>query len=92
MKKSDCPFKLPLHIPEHVTGTGHVYLDDADGKRFALVSQGAAAFIVRACNSHEAMLEALKTMCLPHQKGWKVTDWELRLAQARAAIAQAEQE
>jgi len=36
------------------------------------------------------LLEALKEQIEPRSKGWKVTDWDIRDANARAAIAKAE--
>jgi hypothetical protein len=36
------------------------------------------------------LLEALKEQIEPRAKGWKVTDWKIRDANARAAIAKAE--
>jgi len=36
------------------------------------------------------LLKALKEQIEPRAKGWKVTDWDIRDANARAAIAKAE--
>jgi len=52
-------------------------------------AEANAAFIVRAVNAHDELVAALEGMMLPHEKGWKVTDWTLRMADARAALAKA---
>jgi hypothetical protein len=100
MKKSDCPFKLPLHIPEHVTGTSHVYLDDADGKPIALVlllnyrSQGAAAYIVQAVNYHESLVAMLDAVCIQYEnvraaENYPTSD-SVSIRVARALLAELE--
>ena len=38
------------------------------------------------------LLAALEALYEPRAKGWKVTDWDLRMEQARAAIAKARKE
>lgn len=43
--------------------------------------------ILRAVNSHAALVEALRGMLDPREKRWKVTDWDIRCAAARAALA-----
>jgi hypothetical protein len=35
------------------------------------------------------LLAALRDMIEPHERGWKVTDWDIRCDAARAAIARA---
>lgn len=76
--------------------TGNVLADMQDGTRVNRESriskremEANAAFIVRACNSHEKLVEALKGMLVPHEKGWNVTDWEIRCEAARAALREA---
>ena len=57
-------------------------LTDIDRERAILIA--SAPDLLRQRN---ALLLALRGMMVPHEKGWKVTDWTLRLADARAAIA-----
>jgi hypothetical protein len=52
-----------------------------------LAEVAANAQLIAACTE---LLSALKEQIEPRAKGWKVTDWDIRDANARAAIASAE--
>ena len=48
-----------------------------------------ADLVWRAVNCHDELVAALEELYQPRAKGWKVTDWDLRMDQARAALAHA---
>lgn len=79
---------MSTHTPGPWTTRKDGTIESKDGETVAsFVDQpGDAAFIVRACNSHEAMLEALKAACqdirlaaeIHKAKGLEAASHELR--------------
>ena len=69
--------------------------DDSDGPTNLEVVEGSAVLAEdlsgeeRLNRAAPDMLAALEAQILPRAKGWKVTDWDIRDEQARAAIAKA---
>jgi len=85
--------------PDFYNGGDHyIWPVGANGVQIATVHDNSqvdanAAFIVRACNAHEELVEALREL-IDQLEGIGIPDWHgaegLDLSQARAAIKKAE--
>jgi hypothetical protein len=82
------PTPGPWFARKMFSGSWDISAEDGDGKTIARTEKESDARLIAAVPE---LLEALKEQIEPRAKGWKVTDWDIRDENARAAIAKAKE-
>ena len=91
----NCCFRIVSPQPPYrflVATTGGISAADRKCANLIVAAPETAAERDRLKAINAELLSALEGLLLPHEQGWKVTDWDLRRDQARAAIAKAKGE